>query len=76
LVGMVSAGNTGESMCGGSTYLKAGSSPAAGLLIDKIKATQTCGLAMPFPGTSDFLLPAAQQACIEQWAEGLITAAQ
>ena len=77
LVGVVSPGNTDAlSKCGGSTYLQAGSIPtAAGLLIDKIKGTQTCGLGMPYPGNS-LLLPAAQQACIEQWAEGLITAAQ
>jgi hypothetical protein len=77
LVGVVSPGNTAAgSACGGSTYLQAGSTPAAGLLIDKIKGAQTCGSGMPFPGGANFLLPAAQQACIEQWAEGLITAAQ
>jgi hypothetical protein len=76
LVGVVSPGNTAAlSQCGGSTYLQAGSNPAAGLLIDKIKGTQTCGLGMPYPG-GQALLPAAMQACIEQWAETLIMAAQ
>lgn len=76
LVGVVSPGNTAAgSACGGSTYLQKGSNPAAGLFIDKIKGTQSCGLGMPFPGGSSFLLPPAQQACIEQWAEGLIMAA-
>jgi hypothetical protein len=76
LVGVVSPGDsTADSVCGGSTYLKAMSNPATGLLIDKIKGTQTCGLGMPYPGGSAFLLPSAKQTCIEQWAEGLIVAA-
>ena len=71
LVGVTSTGNGPDSVCGGKTYLVTGSNPASGLLIDKIKGAQTCGAGMPYPGAS--LLPASQQACIEQWAEGLIT---
>ena len=71
LVGVVSTGNGPDSVCGGKTYLVASSNPASGLLIDKIKGTQSCGAGMPFPGAT--LLPTGQQACIEQWAEGLIS---
>lgn len=70
LVGVTSTGNGPDSVCGGKTYLAASSNPASGLLIDKIKGTQTCGAGMPYPGAS--LLPSVQQTCIEQWAEGLI----
>ncbi len=70
LVGVTSTGNGPDSVCGGKTYLVASSNPASGLLIDKIKGTQTCGAGMPYPGAT--LLPTSQQACIEQWAEGLI----
>ncbi len=70
LVGVTSTGDGPDSVCGGKTYLVAGSNPASGLLIDKIKGMQSCGAGMPYPGVS--LLPAVQQSCIEQWAEGLI----
>jgi hypothetical protein len=81
LVGVNSPGNTGESsVCAGfGPYLKPNSNPAAGLLIDKISlptgnpAVCPGGAQMPF-GLKP--LAPAQQACIEQWAEGLITAAQ
>jgi hypothetical protein len=80
LVGVASPGNTtagGAQACGGQTYLDPMSNPATGLLIDKItlpsNSPDLCGLAMPYPGTSR--LSAAQQTCVEQWAEGLIMAA-
>jgi hypothetical protein len=76
LVGVVSPGIAG-SACGGKTYLDSMSNPATGLLIDKItlpnNSAGLCGYAMPYPGTSR--LTAAQQTCVEQWAEGLIMAA-
>jgi hypothetical protein len=80
LVGVVSPGDaTAGSLCGGDTtpYLKPMSNPAAGLLIDKItlpnNSAGLCGDAMPYPGVTR--LTAAQQTCVEQWAEGLIMAA-
>jgi len=82
LVGILSAGDTTHgSLCAGwpTPYLKPGSNPAAGLIIDKISlksgnaALCPSGDAMPWPGIT--MLPAAQQACIEEWAEGLIMAA-
>jgi hypothetical protein len=72
LVGVASTGMGQNSLCGGQTYLVANSNPAMGLFIDKIKGTQGCGLGMPYPGTN--LLPASQQTCLEEWAEGLINA--
>jgi hypothetical protein len=80
LVGVASPGDTtagGAMACGGQIYLDPMSNPATGLLIDKITlpngSSSLCGLAMPYPGTSR--LSAAQQTCVEQWAEGLIMAA-
>jgi hypothetical protein len=79
LVGVMSPGNTAAgSMCAGNTepYLKPNSSPVSGLLIDKINPSPPCGLAMPYPGLPSQLLSAAQVACVEQWAETLVMAAQ
>jgi hypothetical protein len=83
LVGITSPGDTTHgSVCGGwpTPYLTPGAIPKpTGLLIDKISlkngnaALCPMGDAMPWPGIST--LPATQQACIEQWAEGLIVAA-
>jgi hypothetical protein len=80
LVGVASPGDTnasGAQACAGKIYLDPMSNPATGLLIDKItlpdNSAGLCGLAMPYPGTSR--LSAAQQTCVEQWAEGLIMAA-
>jgi hypothetical protein len=83
LVGVLSMGDTTHgSVCGGwpTPYLTPGAIPTpTGLLIDKISlkngnaALCPMGDAMPWPGIST--LPAIQQACIEQWAEGLIVAA-
>jgi hypothetical protein len=81
LVGVLSPGASG-SVCGGwpTPYLTPGAIPTpTGLLIDKISlktgnaALCPGGAPMPYPGV--VLLPATQQACIEQWAEGLIVAA-
>jgi hypothetical protein len=78
LIGVKSTGAS-ASACGGfaTPYLVAGSNPATGLLINKISLSNgnagLCGDAMPYPGVT--LLSANQQTCIEQWAEGLITAA-
>jgi hypothetical protein len=80
LVGVASPGDTnasGAPACAGKTYLDPTSNPATGLLIDKVTlpngSAGLCGQAMPYPGTSR--LTAAQQTCVEQWAEGLIMAA-
>jgi hypothetical protein len=78
LVGVASTGDqTAGSVCGGKVYLDPSSNPATGLLIDKITlangSTALCGDAMPYPGITR--LSAAQQTCVEQWAEGLIMAA-
>jgi hypothetical protein len=83
LVGVLSPGDTTHgSVCGGwpTPYLTPGAIPTpTGLLIDKISlktgnaALCPMGDAMPWPGISN--LPVTQQACIEQWAEGLIVAA-
>ena len=57
----------------GKNYLDAHSTPASGLLIDKIKANPPCGTRMPYPGISP--LPTTQIACVEAWAESLVLAA-
>ena len=80
LIGVLPTGDDG-SVCGGTTkpYLDANSNPPTGLLIDKITmpsgSPAVCpqGLSMP---AGMGLLPAGQQACIKQWAEDLIMAAQ
>lgn len=83
LVGVNSTGDSNASSdcpAGFGPYLKPNSNPAAGLLIDKITVTAPndallCpgGSRMPFASPA---LSADQQTCIEQWAEGLIMAAQ
>jgi hypothetical protein len=66
------------SSCVGNTqpYLKGGSNPATGLLIDKIKSSpkctansNCCGQPMPYPGVTP--LPAQQQTCLIEWATTL-----
>ncbi len=73
----VGTANNGSS-CVGNTmpYLKSGSNPATGLLIDKIVSSPKCtansaccGLPMPWPGIS--LLTPVQQTCLIQWATTL-----
>jgi hypothetical protein len=63
----------GSSCVGHGNYLNS-TNPPTGLLIDKIKPNQPCGLRMPSPGVSP--LSSTQISCVEAWAEGLIMAAQ
>jgi hypothetical protein len=81
LVDVTSTGTVDNgSMCVGNTepYLKSGSNPATGLLIQKIQSNPKCspsesppccGYAMPYPGV--VALPAQQQTCLIQWATTL-----
>jgi hypothetical protein len=57
-------------MSAGEPYLKSGSNPAAGLLIDKMSQdTVTCGTVMPQIGTvSD-----TQVSCLKAWATAVTT---
>ena len=52
-------------------YLVAGSNPATGLLLDKLKNPAPCGLPMPYPGL--MLLPAAEIACLQEWSTAVTT---
>jgi hypothetical protein len=71
LVGVQSPGdiNAGAA-CTGNTepYLVAQSSPATGLLIDKLNPTPPCGSRMPYVGPA---LTTTQQTCLIQWATTL-----
>jgi hypothetical protein len=81
LLDVVSPGDTAAySVCGGNTepYLKSGSNPAAGLLIQKIQSNPECspsesppccGIPMPYAATA--LLSTQQQNCVIQWATTL-----
>jgi hypothetical protein len=81
LVGVTSPGNTvAGSQCAGNTepYLKSGSNPATGLLIQKIQSSPKCsmnesppccGSSMPYPGV--VFLTSQQQTCLIQWATTL-----
>jgi hypothetical protein len=79
LVDVTSAGTSNNgSSCVGNTepYLKSGSNPATGLLIEKIQSSPKCtanstccGLPMPYPGL--VLLSPQQQTCLIQWATTL-----
>jgi len=81
LVDVVSPGDTAAySVCGGNTepYLKGGSSPATGLLIQKIQSNPECSASesppccgSPMPLAALFLLSTQQQNCIIQWATTL-----
>jgi hypothetical protein len=71
LVG-ASAGTAAQgSLCTGmGPYLDAGSTPATGLLIDKITMSQPpCG--GPMPAGPPFVLTATQQNCLIKWATTL-----
>jgi len=61
-----------KSMCAGKNlvYLKAGSNPATGLFLDKVKpnAAVPCGVHMPNLGT---MLTAAQFDCVQSFANTL-----
>jgi hypothetical protein len=64
--------DTLHSMCvGHGPYLVAGSNPATGLFLDKLKMTPPCGVHMPNLPGSDF--SATELACIQDWATGLTT---
>ena len=69
LVGVTSVGTgTNGSMCMGNStpYLDANSTPATGLLIDKVTMSHPpCGAQMPF---GSIPLSALQQTCLKQWA--------
>ena len=60
---------TNLSQCTGVTtpYLVAASTPAMGLLLDKLTPSPPCGLTMP---TLDVLTP-PEVTCIQSWATGL-----
>jgi hypothetical protein len=49
-------------------YLVAGSSPARGLFLDKLKAKPSCGAEMPL--LTDYL-NASELDCVQRWANGL-----
>jgi hypothetical protein len=59
--------------CGQHTapFLVSGSNPATGLLLDKLRNPSPCGFPMPYPGIE--LLPAADIACIQEWATAVTT---
>jgi hypothetical protein len=68
LVGRVPDG-TNLSQCAGVTtpYLVAGSDPATGLLLEKMKPERPCGEQMPTLNS----VSASEIACITDWATGL-----
>jgi len=69
LVGVASKGPASPSGCmGKGDLLESGSSPATGILIQKIKKMQTCGTEMP-PGST---LAQDDIACLQAWANGLV----
>jgi hypothetical protein len=71
LVGQYSKpGGVLGSMCGGSQmpYLVAGSYPAKGLLLNKLRANPSCGDRMPLLG--DFLTT-TELDCVQRWANKL-----
>jgi hypothetical protein len=75
LVGVTSPGDTDAgSFCGGNDtpYLNASSSPATGLLIDKVASNAPCGSRMPLGGA----LTSQQQTCLIAWATTLTAAKQ
>jgi len=72
LVGVMAAQPAGsnQAACMNETepLLVAGSNPATGLLVDKIKPNPPCGVRMPFSGIA---LSTMQQTCLIQWATTL-----
>ncbi|HVV52604.1 MAG TPA: hypothetical protein VHO06_23260 [Polyangia bacterium] len=71
LVGVTTVGTAGNgSLCVGNSepYLVAGSNPATGLLLDKLKSTPPCGARMPYTGNA---LTTTQVTCLTQWATTL-----
>ena len=71
LVNVPAATSGGMAACGGKGFLlNKGVVPATGILIDKLKGTQTCGISMPWDQP---MLGAADIACLQAWANGLVT---
>jgi hypothetical protein len=72
LVGKMPAG--ASPLCSTSTmpYLVASSNPATGLLFDKLKATPSCGLTMPFGGIGGAITP-DEMTCLNDWATAATT---
>jgi len=69
LVGVPATTTGANGVCGGKgNLLNKTTLPATGILIDKIKGTQTCGVRMPQGG----MLSAADTACLQAWANGLV----
>jgi hypothetical protein len=65
----VPATTGGTGMCSGKgNLLDKTTLPATGILIDKIKGTQTCGGRMPLGGS----LSSAETDCLQAWANGLV----
>jgi hypothetical protein len=58
--------------CSASTmpYLISNTSPAQGLMIDKLNGTPSCGAPMPYPLGN---LASAQRTCLMQWATAVTT---
>ena len=68
LVGDVPDGTNGSQCASNTTpYLIAGTTPAMGLLLDKLRPDRPCGEMMP---TLDSLTP-TEVTCIQSWADGL-----
>jgi hypothetical protein len=63
---------TASMSCPTSTmpYLMAGSNPATGLLLDKLKAMPSCGLAMPYPLGG---LGGGDVTCLQEWSTAVTT---
>ena len=58
-------------LCGGmGNLLEPGTLPATGILIDKLRFTQDCGMGMPFGAVAP--LAAAELECLQTWANGLV----
>ena len=67
-------GGANPSLCAGQgPYLAAGTLPATGLFMDKVKETTTpaCGVLMPQVGTK---LTASEFDCVQSWANALVMA--
>jgi hypothetical protein len=54
--------------CMNMVFLKSNSSPASGVMLDNLRPSPACGQPMPFGLPA---LPAADIACIQQWANGI-----
>jgi hypothetical protein len=70
---LVGVAASGDGQClGQGNLLNHGTLPATGILIDKINfKVGTCGMGMPFGSQTP--LPAADLACLQAWANGLVS---